>query len=135
MNRMPSRNLITFHPDKILSVPNAPHTLTVQASTDHLSQVRRFVADKALSVGFDQQQIADIQLAVDEAFTNIIEHAYRYNSSQKVQISLNYKPDSFCIKLIDTGRPFSLDNYTEPNVKKRIKQKKRGGVGVYLIKN
>lgn len=117
-----------------MSVSNTPHTLTVQASTDHLTQVRRFVANKARSFGFDKQQVADIQLAVDEAFTNIIEHAYKYNPSQTVRISLNYKSDSFCITLVDTGHSFSPDEYKEPNVKKRIKQKRRGGVGVYLIR-
>lgn len=116
-----------------MSVSNTPHTLTVQASTDHLAEVRRFVAGKARSFGFNKQQVADIQLAVDEAFTNIIKHAYKYNASQTVQISLKYTGDSFYITLIDTGRSFSLDKYKEPNVKKRVKQKKRGGVGVYLI--
>lgn len=110
------------------------HTLTVQASTDHLAQVRSFVANEAQSFGFGKQQVKDIQLAVDEAFTNIIEHAYKYNASQTVQISLDYKDDSFCITLTDTGRSFSLNNYQEPDVKKRIREKKRGGVGVYLIR-
>jgi serine/threonine-protein kinase RsbW len=108
-------------------------TLSVQASTAYLAKVRRFVATEARMFGFDKQQISDIQLAVDEAFTNIIKHAYKNNAAQTVQISLHYNGDTFWVSLIDTGRSFSLDEYEKPDIKQRIKQKKRGGVGVYLI--
>jgi serine/threonine-protein kinase RsbW len=83
--------------------------------------------------GFDEQQVSDIQLAVDEAFTNIIQHAYKNNAARTVQISLHYTGDTFRVSLTDTGRSFSLDEYERPDLKQRIKQKKRGGVGVYLI--
>jgi serine/threonine-protein kinase RsbW len=105
----------------------------VQASTAYLSKVRRFVAREAQLFGFDKQQISDIQLAVDEAFTNIIKHAYKNNAANTVQISLYNRDDTFWISLVDTGRSFSLDEYEKPDIRRRIKQKKRGGVGVYLI--
>jgi serine/threonine-protein kinase RsbW len=113
--------------------PDSIRNLTVQASTAHLSKVRRFVAQEARLFGFDKQQISDIQLAVDEAFTNIIKHAYKNNASKEVKISLHNGDDTFWISLVDTGRSFSLEEYEKPDIRRRIKQKKRGGVGVYLI--
>jgi serine/threonine-protein kinase RsbW len=116
-----------------LAASNSVQSLTVQASTAYLAKVRRFVAERARMFGFDEQQVSDIQLAVDEAFTNIIQHAYKNNAARTVQISLHYTGDTFRVSLTDTGRSFSLDEYERPDIKQRIRQKKRGGVGVYLI--
>lgn len=112
-----------------------PHILSVQASTKHLAQVRDFVAHHASEFGFNKQDISDIRLAVDEAFTNIIEHAYHNDEKQSVKIALGHNGKTFWISLYDSGKSFSLKDYKKPDVKEKIKQKKRGGVGVYLIKN
>lgn len=108
--------------------------MSVQASTKHLSEVRDFVAKHASNFGFKKQDVADIRLAVDEAYTNIIKHAYNNDPKQSVDIKLGYNSSEFWVSLQDTGRSFDPSNYTKPNVKRQIKQKKRGGVGVYLIK-
>ena len=117
-----------------MATSNSSHTLTVRASTGQLAKVRNFVADHAATFGFDKEEIADIRLAVDEAFTNIIKHAYKNNNGQSVKISLTYNTNTFWISLFDTGKSFSLDDYVEPDIEEKIKQKKRGGVGVYLIR-
>jgi serine/threonine-protein kinase RsbW len=54
----------------------------ISASTQNLSDVREFVATHAKNHGFTSRQIADVQLAVDEACTNIIKHAYDYDASK-----------------------------------------------------
>ncbi|MDX1636681.1 MAG: ATP-binding protein [Balneolaceae bacterium] len=113
---------------------NSIHSMTVQASTEHLADVRNFVAKHAVDFGFKKQDVADIRLAVDEAYTNIIKHAYNHDDSKSVNIKLGYNSNEFWVSLLDSGRRFDPSSYTEPNVKEKIKQKKRGGVGVYLIK-
>lgn len=108
--------------------------MTVQASTEHLAEVRNFVAGHASDFGFKKQDVADIRLAVDEAYTNIIKHAYKHDDSKWVDIKLGYNSDEFWVSLLDSGDTFDPSSYTKPNVKKQIKEKQRGGVGVYLIK-
>lgn len=108
--------------------------MRVIASTEHLSEVRDFVAKYARDFGFNKQEVADIRLAVDEAYTNIIKHAYKDNPSGMVKIRLGYNGDEFWVSLVDTGRSFNPNKYNLPDLKKQIKEKKRGGVGVYLIR-
>lgn len=108
--------------------------MSVQASTEHLAEVRDFVAKHATDFGFAQQDVADIRLAVDEAYTNIIKHAYKNNNTKSVDIKLGYNEDKFWIALLDTGDAFDPQNYSKPDVRQKIKDKKRGGVGVYLIR-
>lgn len=110
------------------------YTMSVQASTEHLAEVRNFVAKYASEFGFKQQDVADIRLAVDEAYTNIIKHSYKNDSHKSVDIQLGFNGNEFWISLLDTGESFDPSSYTEPDVRQKIKEKKRGGVGVYLIK-
>lgn len=106
---------------------------TIPASTKNLSDVRNFVAQHATSHGFNRQQISDIRLAVDEAITNIIKHAYNGEENHTIEIELSFKNDRVCIELYDTGTTFSLKSFKQPNIEEKIKQRKRGGMGVYLI--
>jgi serine/threonine-protein kinase RsbW len=108
--------------------------MRVQASTEHLAEVRNFVAKHAKSFGFKKQDVADIRLAVDEAYTNIIKHAYKHDANRLVDIKLGYNSNEFWVSLLDSGKTFDPSSYTEPDVREKIRQKKRGGVGVYLIK-
>jgi len=117
-----------------LSKSATTYSISVQASTEHLAEVRDFVAKHALDFGFKKQDVADIRLAVDEAYTNIIKHAYKNDEHKSVDIELGYNSNKFWISLLDTGDAFDPSNYSEPDVRQKIKEKKRGGVGVYLIK-
>lgn len=108
--------------------------MSVEASTKHLAKVRNFVAKHATEYGFKKQDVADIRLAVDEAYTNIIKHSYKYDDKKSVDIELGFENGKFWISLFDIGESFDPSNYSEPDVRRQIKNKKRGGVGVYLIK-
>ena len=112
----------------------ATYKITVRASTEYLSQVRDFVGEHAAAYGFNKQEVADIRLAVDEAYTNIIKHAYQNNTDETVDIELGYNSEKFWVTLLDTGDTFDPLNYRKPDICQRIKEKKRGGVGVYLIR-
>ncbi|HEX6982342.1 MAG TPA: ATP-binding protein [Balneolaceae bacterium] len=108
--------------------------ISVKASTAHLARVRDFVAGHAVACGCNDDAVADICLAVDEAYTNIIKHAYKGDSKKSVDIKLGYDDNEFWVSLLDTGGSFDPESYSKPDICKKIKQRKRGGVGVYLIK-
>ncbi|MCW9705245.1 ATP-binding protein [Fodinibius salsisoli] len=112
----------------------ATYKITVPASTEHLAEVRSFVADHATNSGFKENEVADIRLAVDEAYTNIIKHAYNNDKQKSVDIELGYDNTEFWVALLDTGDAFDPQRYDKPDIRQKIKEKKRGGVGVYLIR-
>lgn len=113
---------------------NNIHTLSVKASTEHLAEVRDFVAEHAQNIGLSQKEISEIRLAVDEAYTNIIKHAYKNSPSETVEIEIGSDNSQLWITLIDEGKSFDPETYSEPDIIQRIKDKKRGGMGVYLIR-
>ena len=111
----------------------ATYKKKVNASTKNLSAIRNFVSEHAENHGFDSKQVADIQLAVDEAYTNIIKHAYKNDSDKEVMIHLDFSDNQMTITLTDQGIGFDIEKYRRPNLKEQIERKQRGGMGVFLI--
>lgn len=123
-----------FQTSKSNSLKNhSTYKLNVKSKTENLSEVRNFVAEHAEMHGFTPKQISDIRLAVDEAFTNIIKHAYKKDDSKPVYLELLFDDEKLCVLLSDQGNSFNARNYKLPDIKEQIKKKKRGGMGVYLI--
>lgn len=110
------------------------HTLSVESSTKHLAEVRDFVASHARELGLPEKDISEIRLAVDEAYTNIIKHAYKNKPSHPVNVTIGNDDKELWISITDEGEGFNPDEYQAPDILKKIKNKQRGGMGVFLIR-
>ncbi len=75
----------------------------------------------------------DIDLVVEELFTNIVNHAGR--SSDEVFISLDTEGKELTITLENsTTTPFDITGVPEPNLDLPLRDRKPGGLGVFLVK-
>ncbi len=110
-------------------------TLKIDSRTDQLVAVRDFVSRAAYASGFDDEEVSKIALAVDEACTNVIKHAYRYDSKRKITITVQDSNGDFEVLIVDTGRQFDPSKIQLPNMKDYLSKYKRGGLGVYLMKS
>jgi serine/threonine-protein kinase RsbW len=106
----------------------------ILSRTDNLLDVREFVGSAARMFGFAEEDIANIVLAVDEACTNIIKHAYQYATDKEIEISIYQSNRSFEIRIFDNGRTFDPSSLRPPDLKEHIGHLRRGGLGVYLMK-
>jgi serine/threonine-protein kinase RsbW len=110
--------------------------LKLPIETANLEIVREFVARIAKNMEFSEENIHRIELAVDEASTNVIKHAYRQAKTNKEYLILEvttYK-DRIEIDVIDTGQGFDPAKIQTPEMDVYLKKMKRGGLGLYLIK-
>ena len=106
----------------------------ILSRTDNLSEIREFVGEAARAFGFSEESVANIVLAVDEACTNIIKHAYQYATNKEIEVSIIQNKLSFEIRIFDSGKPFDPTTIRQPDLKEHIGHRKRGGLGVYLMK-
>lgn len=74
-------------------------------------------------------------LAVDEACTNIIKHAYKSNPNGKIIIKVDYNSDKLLITIIDYGSTFDPLVVPDPDLQKYYRNGKVGGLGMYLMKS
>lgn len=109
--------------------------LKIQSRTENLSKVRKFVSDAAKKFGFDEDEINHIALAVDEACTNIIRHAYENQGDKIIEIHLLTSNNSFEVRIIDYGKPFEPEKIRKPDLKHHLEKYNKGGLGMFLMRS
>ncbi|MFN8411514.1 MAG: ATP-binding protein [Anaerolineales bacterium] len=107
---------------------------TFPANFDYLDAIRNFVADVAAEGGFTEKEIYSLQLAADEAASNIIEHAYEGVSDGVLDVSCDMKGKDFIIIMKDQGISFDPSKVKQPNLKADLSERQIGGLGVYLMR-
>src|SRR5580704_17095272 len=80
--------------------------LHVPSSTENLSMIRDFVGNIGERAGMSQPDQLKLELAVDEACANVIEHAYGSDMTREVTIKASLDADTLQIDIIDTGKGF-----------------------------
>jgi len=99
-----------------------------------LDEIREFVADVAREGGFTEKEIYSLQLAADEAASNIIEHAYEGISDADFDITCDLYDDTLTITMHDDGKSFDPSNVKQPNLKADLSERQIGGLGMYLMR-
>jgi len=107
--------------------------LKVPASFDYLKDLREFVTRIGKKYRFSQRIINPLKLAVDEASTNIIRHAYK-GKRGSITIRAHIRRDSLTISLIDQGRYFDPNQFQDPDIRRYVAAGRRGGLGIFMIR-
>jgi len=114
---------------------NKSGELKVKSQTENLSEIRDFVSGNAAKAGISSSTIDNMILAVDEACTNIIKHAYKLSPQGEIIIRIDYNEEKFTITIIDYGKSFEPDRIPRPDLQKYYREHRVGGLGMYLMKS
>jgi len=107
----------------------------VQARLENLQELLRRVSACAEAQGFSRKRIQEIELVTEEALVNIFQHAYLEGESGDVEIHCEGGGGGVLIlTLRDTGNPFEIQTFPQPNLKAPVSERKIGGLGVFLIR-
>ncbi|MGD0750190.1 MAG: GAF domain-containing protein [Anaerolineales bacterium] len=109
-------------------------TAIFPARFDQLDSIRGFATQAARDAGMDDSETYAIELAIDEACTNIIEHAYQ--GENRGDIECTCESDDVCLTVVirDHGKPFDPSTVITPDVDADIDDRAVGGLGVFLMK-
>lgn len=110
------------------------HVLTVPGRYDEIKNICQFVTQGAEESGLDETAVFHIELACDEACTNVIEHAYGGEGSGKIKVSWQVKGTMFVITVNDNGRRFEPDQIPTPPTTDNIENVKIGGLGIHFMR-
>jgi anti-anti-sigma factor len=108
-------------------------TITVEASLEHLAAISDFVVDQARLAGLDEHAVWEVQLAADEAVTNVIQHSYA-RSPGSITLTTQHSGDTFEVAIRDRGKPFNPDDVPEPDLVSPLEERRTGGLGLYLMR-
>ncbi len=107
----------------------------VSCSTERLKSVREFVENSLKGHVLSELQISQMVLAVDEICANMIIHTHGCDSSKSIDIHIHVEnQSSVTFEIIDHGQSFNYQLYQEPELSEIVKNKKKGGIGLMLVK-
>ena len=107
--------------------------LTVPSRTEFLGLVREVTRHFGEIAGFDRGQSEQLALAVDEAATNVIEHAYEGAADRDVEVRFDDAGPDLRIELLDDGVAVDPRDVPSVDLPRYATERRTGGLGVHLM--
>ena len=107
--------------------------LTIPSQTRYLNLVTGLAKRASLVAGMDDATAAKVSIAVDEAVTNIILHAYGGEEDHTVELDLRFTGKALEIHMWHTGLGIRGDQIVLPDPKEYVKHPRKGGLGLLLM--
>ena len=108
-------------------------SLNVPATLDSLATISMFITDATSRAGLDDHAAWQVQLAVDEASTNIIQHGYSDGTPGEIELAWRVDGPDLIVTLRDRGRRFNPDDVPAPDITSPLEERQAGGLGLYLM--
>ena len=109
--------------------------ITVEAAIENVPAVTDFVNEQLEELGCPMKAQVQIDVAIDELFSNIAYYAYGGGSgSATVQVEAEQEPLAAVIRFLDSGTPYDPLAAEDPDVTLALDERKAGGLGVYIVK-
>lgn len=109
-------------------------SLHVPSSTQNLAMIRDFVSNVGSQAGLGEDDVAKLELAVDEACTNVIEHAHKGDITKDVIVRAIFDETTLRIEVVDTGKGFDLSSVPQDDVAHLVHDRKSGGLGLRMMR-
>lgn len=103
------------------------------ASIENIPQMVAFVAETAEAYGVHPKRVMHLELATEEAVTNVCSYAYQVPPG-KVWIHVSQAESSVRVDFIDDGVPFDPLAADAPDLQSDLDKREIGGLGIFLIR-
>jgi anti-sigma regulatory factor (Ser/Thr protein kinase) len=117
-------------------------SVLLPGTPDSLPRVRAMITQAATRCGFSEEEIAKIEMAVDEACTNIIEHAYHAVGGEteapplEIEVHAREHPDRLEITILDHSlHNFPVDEKAPAELEEYFAEQKKRGLGLFIIRS
>lgn len=109
--------------------------LKVEAIMQNLEAVTSFVNAELKLLRCPIKLQMQFDIAIDELFGNIVQYAYPTETGYvTVRIESESNPNAIAITFIDNGIRFAPVAREDPNIHLSVKERKIGGLGIYIVK-
>ncbi|OPY45728.1 MAG: serine-protein kinase RsbW [Methanoregulaceae archaeon PtaU1.Bin222] len=109
-------------------------TITVPATLDHLEALTGMVTEHLSAHMIPEKVAFEVDLAVDEACTNVIRYAYDPGGEGDVTVICSIDPHEVRVCIMDQGVPFNPLDVKPPDLTGDVEDRAIGGLGVHLIR-
>ena len=107
--------------------------LRVPSRTEYLAAIRDVTRRMAEGAGFDAAQADQLALAVDEASTNVIEHAYRGAGDRLIELRFAARGGELRVEVADDGEAVDPREVPQVDLRRYASERRKGGLGMHLM--
>ncbi|NJN41963.1 MAG: ATP-binding protein [Flammeovirgaceae bacterium] len=109
---------------------------SIGCSLSNLKGARDFVRKSLEGQHIPEVELGAITLAVDEMCSNLMIHAHHCNPNDHLELSIQVKEDKQLVfEIIDSASVFDINKFNEPALENLIHEKRKGGLGIRLVKS
>lgn len=109
--------------------------LTLEAQVKNILKVQHFVEQELEELGCSRKIRFQIDIAIDELFTNIASYAYHpKNGMATVRVEVQQDPMAVVITFIDQGIPYDPLAKEDPDITLSAEKRPIGGLGIFMVK-
>ncbi|MCF1749537.1 ATP-binding protein [Mariniradius sp. RY-2] len=108
--------------------------MKLYCDTGRLVELRDFLQGILSGTTMSEVEQHQVILAVEEVAANLIIHSHDCNPKEFIEINVSRDKKLLKIEIIDSGEKFNILEYQEPDITEVIKSKRKGGLGIILVK-
>ncbi len=109
--------------------------ITLETKIENVEKVTEFVNAELEKINCPAKARAEIDIAIDELFSNIAYYAYNPEIGKAtVKVEVEDNPQSVILTFMDNGVPYNPLEKKDPNVKLPLEERDVGGLGILMVK-
>ena len=109
--------------------------LTINAAVENIETVTAFVDEQLEALGCPLKAQTQIDIAIDELFSNIAYYAYNPEvGPATVRVEVTQDPLAVVVTFIDNGKQYDPLAKEDPDVTLSAEERDIGGLGIYIVK-
>ena len=108
--------------------------IVIKNEISEINRVIDFVVSYCHEQHFSDDVCFDVQLAVEEAVTNIIKYGYQDQEKHSVLVRAWSEDREIVVEIVDDARAFNPLEAAEPDLSIPIEERPIGGLGIYLLR-
>lgn len=109
--------------------------LTINATVENIEKVTAFVDEQLEALGCPMKAQMQIDVAIDELFSNIAYYAYNPEvGPATVRVEVTQDPLAVVVTFIDNGKQYDPLAKEDPDVTLSAEERDIGGLGIYIVK-
>jgi anti-sigma regulatory factor (Ser/Thr protein kinase) len=106
----------------------------LKSKLSELKTLCRHIEDCGNDMELPQKCLFEINLGLDELFTNIISYGFEDELEHQIKFSLAKDKETLVVQIEDDGIPFNPLDVAGPEVSQDLDSINIGGLGIHLIK-
>ncbi len=108
----------------------------IGCSLNNLKGIRDFIRESLREQGIGEIKASEIVLALDEMCSNLMIHAHHCDPTHIIELHIKMpKEHTFVFEIVDESNMFDITQFSEPAIDHLINEKRKGGLGIRLVKS